>query len=566
MMVQGAAPAKKTVGDFSLSDPRDQKTIRFSELKEKKAIVVVFLGTQCPINTAFLPVLARLNGKFAPQGVQFLGINSNSQDTPTAVAEHAKKNELTFPVLKDPGNVVADQFGAERNPEVFVLDPAGHILYRGRIDDQFGIGYQRPGKPTREDLASAIDEMLAGKAVSVASTPVAGCKIGRVAKLSEAGTVTFSKHVAPILQKNCQECHRPGQIGPMSLISYKDAVSWAETIREVVDEGRMPPWFADPKHGKFSNDRRLQSDEKKTLLAWLDGGMPEGDRKDLPSPRQFTEGWIIGKPDLILKLPQPFDVPAETPKGGVPYKFVAVDPGFKEDKWVYRAEAKPDAVSVVHHIIVFILPPGQRYNPDNPGQTLSGFAPGEMPMMGVEGMGKLIPAGSRLLFQMHYTPDGKPHRDQSMLGLIFAKEPPKHRILTKPIHNLAFITKIIRIPAGAENFEMEGTYTFDRDCHILSFMPHMHLRGKDFRYEAIYPDGKKETLLSVPRYNFNWQTLYRLAEPKAVPKGTRIHCVAHFDNSTKNPHNPDPTHEVLWGDQTWEEMMLGWMDYYQDAK
>ena len=559
-----ATAADKNVGDFKLSDPRDQKTIRFSELKAKKAVVVIFLGTQCPISDAFLPELARLHSEFARQGVQFIGINSNSQDTLGTVADHAKKNEIPFPVLKDPGNTVADQFSAERTPEVFVLAPSGKVIYRGRIDDQFGIGYQRPGKPTRRDLAVAIEEVAAGKAVSVATTPVAGCKIGRVAKLASTGSVTFSKHIAPILQKNCQDCHRPGQIGPMRLMNYKDAVGWAETIREVVEEGRMPPWYADPKHGKFRNDRRLPDEEKKTLLTWLDSGMPEGDRKDLPPPRQYPEGWQIGEPDVVVKLPKPIEVPAETPKGGVPYKYVLVDPGFKEDKWVVRAEARPDAVPVVHHILVFILAPGERYNPDNPGQTLCGMAPGEMPMMHINGMAKKIPAGSRLLFQMHYTPNGKAYTDQSCIGLIFAKEPPRHRVLTKPIHNIQFITRLVRIPAGAENFPIEGSFTLEKDSHILSFMPHMHLRGKSFRYEAIYPDGKKETLLSVPHYNFNWQSAYRLAEPKAMPKGTKIHCIAHFDNSTKNPHNPDAKNDVFWGDQTWQEMMVGWMDFYHD--
>lgn len=563
-MLHGADREKKPVAGFKLTDPRDGKSFALADAGQKKAVVVVFLGTQCPINNAFLAELTRLHEDYSKRGVQFVGINANSQDTPAAVAEHARKHAVPFPILKDPGNVVADNFGAARTPEAFLLDPTGKVLYRGRIDDQFGIGYFRPGKPTRRDLALAIDDVLAGKSVSVASTEVAGCKIGRVVRPKQDGGITFTKHVLPILQKNCQDCHRAGQIGPMTLAAYDEVVAWAETIREVVAEKRMPPWYADPKHGKFRNDRRLSDDELKTLLGWLDGGMPRGDERDAPPPRRFPEGWVIGTPDVIIKLPRPVDVPAQAPKGGVPYLYQSVDPGFKEDRWVIRAEAKPDAAEVVHHILLFVVPPGKFYNPDDPGQTLCGTAPGEMPMMMRNGFAKKIPAGSRLLFQMHYTPNGKAQRDQSSVGLVFAKKPPEHRVYTKPIHNLDFILRKIKIPAGNDNFRIEGEFRLDRDAQVLSFMPHMHLRGKSFTYEAIYPDGKKEILLSVPRFNFNWQSAYRLAEPKRVPKGTRIHCVAHFDNSTKNPHNPDPGKDVFWGDQTWEEMMLGWMDFYYE--
>ena len=556
---------KKVVG-FELKDPRDQKTIRLADLKDKKAVAVVFLGTECPLSNAFLPELSRLHKEFGPRGVQFLGINSNRQDTLAAVADHARKHELPFPVLKDAGNAVADRFGAQRTPEVFVLTPAGSIVYRGRIDDQFGIGYYRPGKPTRRDLAEALTAVLAGKAVTKPTTPVAGCLIGRVVRPKAAGAVTFNKHIARILQNNCQDCHRPGQIGPMPLLDYDSAVSWSGMIREVIEEGRMPPWHADPRYGKFSNDRRLKKEDRAALLAWLDGGMAKGEAKDLPPPRRFPEGWTIGKPDLIVRMPKAFDVPAETPRGGVPYKYFVAPTEFKEDRWVVAAEARPDATAVVHHMLIFVLAPGQRFNPDAPGATLCGMAPGDMPLRLEGGLAKKIPAGGRLLFQMHYTPNGKAYRDRSWVGLIFAKQKPKHHVLTKPIHNRHFILRLIKIPAGADNFKIEGDFTFGQDGRIVALMPHMHLRGKNFRYEAIYPDGKTEVLLSVPHYNFNWQSVYRFAAPPRMPKGTRIHCIAHYDNSDKNPHNPDPKKDVFWGDQTWQEMMVGWMDYYYETE
>ena len=559
--VWSAPPAK--VANFELTDPRDHKAVSLAGLKDNKAIVVVFLGTECPVNNAFLPVLAGLHKEYAPRGVQFLGVNANEQDTPARVAGHARKHAVPFPVLKDERGTVADLFGARRTPEAFVLSPSGKVLYRGRIDDQFGILYSRPGKPTRRDLAAALDEVLAGKPVSVPSTPVAGCLSGRPVKPKDRGAITFTKDVMPILQRNCQECHRPGQIGPMALLKYEKVVAWSGTIREVVSEGRMPPWYADPKHGKFFNDRRLKDAERKTLLAWIDGGMPRGDAKDAPPPRKFPEGWAIGKPDVVFTMPKPIDVPA---KGTVPYRYVSVHTEFKEDRWVERAEARPGQPSVVHHIVVFIVPRGEFFRPDGPGNVLCGTAPGDMPTVLEPGYAKKLPAGARLVFQMHYTPNGKACRDQSSVGLVFAKSPPQHRVLTKPIHSRAFIMCLDHVPAGEKNYRIEASYTFREDTHLIGFMPHMHLRGKDFLYEAVYPDGKREVLLSVPHYNFNWQSVYRLVKPVAMPKGTTLRCVAHYDNSADNPHNPDPTCDVYWGDQTWEEMMIGWIDYCLDGR
>lgn len=549
----------KTMADFKLPDSRGQ-TVSLMDFKDKKAVAVIFVGTECPINNLFLPRLAELCREYTPKGVQFVAINANRQDTLQRVAEHARKYALPFPVLKDEGNVVADRFGARRTPEVFLLDAARTIRYRGRIDDQFGVGYKRP-KPTRRDLAEALDEVLAGKAVSQTTTPVAGCLIACVKEAKAAGAITYAKHVAPLVRNHCQECHRPGAIGPMPLLTYDDVATWADSIREVVQERRMPPWHADGRYGKFANDRSLSADEMKLLLTWLDNGTPKGDDKDLPPPRQFVTGWNIGKPDVIFSMAKEYDVPAESPKFGIPYKYFSVDTGFKEDRWVERAEAIAGAPEVVHHIIVFVVPPGQQFLPGNPfTPALGGTAPGDMPAVLPAGTAKKIPAGSKLWFQMHYTPNGKAQKDRSSIGLVFAKEPVEREIRTEPI---AF-PPAIQIPPGADNFQVESSFRFKENGHIVDFMPHMHLRGKDFLYEAIYPDGNKEILLSVPRYNFNWQSVYRLEKPKAIPKGTRIHCLAHFDNSAKNLNNPDPTKKVFWGDQTWEEMMIGWIDFYYD--
>jgi peroxiredoxin len=544
----------KKVPDFTLKDITGQD-VCLSSFKDKKAIVVVFTGTECPINNQYLARLAQLHKTYAEQGVQFLAVNSNRQDTAQRVAEHAKQHAIPFPVLKDEQNRVADRFGAQRTPEAFILDAEWRIRYQGRIDDQFGVLYQRPA-PTRRDLAIALDEVLTGKPVTQPITVVAGCFISRVAKTRAQGEVTYSKQVARILQKNCLECHRPGQIGPMSLLTYDDASAWSETIREVVQEGRMPPWFADPHYGTFSNDRRLSREEREILLTWIEGGCPKGDDQDLPPPREFVAGWTIGKPDVVLTMKEEFAVPAVAPKTGVPYKYFEVETNFTEDKWVQRAQAVEGNRSVVHHIVVFIVAPGQKFNPEKEGRVLVGTAPGDMPLILPPGMAKKVPAGAKLIFQMHYTPNGTRQKDSSSVGMIFAKEPPKREVYSLPVLNPRFA-----IPPGDDNYRVESQWTFRHDAQILGFMPHMHLRGKDFRYEVIYPDGKTETLLWVPAYNFSWQSAYRLAEPKAVPQGTKLHCVAHFDNSGKNPNNPDPTKVVFWGDQTWEEMMIGWSDF-----
>jgi peroxiredoxin len=550
----------KKVADFKLKDTAG-KTVALADYRDKKAVVVIFIGTECPINNAYTPRLAELSREFADKGVQFLAINSNRQDSAERVAEHAKKHALPFPVLKDPNNVVADALAAQRTPEACVFDKDGMIRYQGRIDDQLGVGFNRP-KPTRRDLAEALEELLAGKTVSQATTPVAGCRIGRVAVARKTGEVTFAKHIAPLLQKHCQECHRAGQIGPMPLLDYDDASSWAETIREVVQEGRMPPWFADPRFGKFSNDRRLPDEDKDLLMRWLDQGTPRGDDKDLPPPKKFSTAWRIGQPDLILSMPEDFEVPAQSPKGGIPYKHFTIDTNFTEDKWIERVEVHAGNPGVVHHVLVYIVPPGRKFLPGSPATpTLSGTAPGDTHTILQPGWAKRVPAGSKLVFQVHYTPNGTAGKDRSIIGMIFAKKPPRFEVVTLPIFNWWF-----RIPPGADNYRVESNHTFKDDMQVIGFMPHMHLRGKDFLYEAVLPDGKKQTLLSVPNFNFGWQSAYRCTEPINLPKGSKIHCVAHFDNSTKNPNNPDPKATVTWGDQTWQEMMVGWMDYAVERK
>jgi hypothetical protein len=482
--------------------------------------------------------------------------------------------------LCDASGSVADLFGAKRTPEVFLLDGERRIVYQGRIDDQYGLGFKRI-KPTRRDLAEAIDELLAGRAISVARTNSSGCMISRAGQAKTEGSVTFVKQVSSIIQKKCQDCHRTGQVAPMALTNYDEVLAWSDTIREVVADRRMPPWHADPRYdadpryGEFSNDRSLSTEERAILRTWLDSGCPKGDDKIVPAAAQIkstkasanvklenkgADDWMIGKPDAILKMPVPFTVPAKADEKGIAYQYFSAVTEFPSDVWVQAAEARPGNRAVVHHIIMYIRPPAGRESNDKADQIgngfLTGYAPGDMPEIFPPGMAKRIPKGSELIFQVHYTPNGVETEDCSSVGLVFAKSRPRREVRTRGIQNESFT-----IPKGAKNYQVVASTSFSREVELLSFTPHMHLRGKDFEYQITYPNGRSEVLLSVPNYDFSWQSTYRLKKPFKVPPGARIDCVAHFDNSADNPNNPDSTKEVRWGDQTWEEMMIGFVDY-----
>lgn len=396
--------------------------------------------------------------------------------------------------------------------------------------------------------------------------------------------VTFYKDVLPVLQKNCQTCHRPGEATPMSLLTYDEARPWAKAIKQAVATKKMPPWFADEHIGKFSNDRTMAQADADVLINWADNGAVAGNPKDAPKPLAFVEGWRIGKPDVVLSMSTAFSVPAS---GTIDYQYIVIPTGFTEDKYVQMAEARPGDPSVVHHIIAFIREPGnpwlrnlkpgiafdareaeqkaeeeaqktgqkRRQGGGFGGDFLAGYAPGTLPDIAGPGQARLVPAGSDIILQMHYTATGKIGSDISKVGVVFSKEPPKERILT-----LAATTADFAIPPGDSNYKVESRLKLQDDATLVNLLPHMHFRGKDFVYRVTYPSGESETLLSVPHYDFNWQLTYDLAQPKLLPKGTVIDCIAHYDNSANNKFNPDPTKEVRFGEQTWEEMMFGFFD------
>lgn len=427
--------------------------------------------------------------------------------------------------------------------------------------------------------------------------------------------ITFTKDVAPIFYRECVQCHRPNDLAPMSLLTYKEARPWARSIREKVVAKQMPPWHADPHYGEFSNDRRLTQGEIETVAEWVDQGAKEGNPKDLPEAPAMVEGWHIGKPDVVFSMQEDFAFDASGPDE---YRYFRIPTNFKEDVYVQAAEAQPGNKKIVHHIIAFVNPPRPPVDPsvknakipqafvdafrkqiifyedghlqrvkmdapviddgcsspnggqgilrgdkgkDDGGIFLCGFSPGRDQDVFAPGTAKRIPAGSTIVLQIHYSRSGAAEKDRSRIGLIFSKEPPEKTVRTKPIANYHF-----QIPAGAENHEVTACFTFKEDAHLTALMPHMHVRGKDMMIIAHYPDGRSEVLLKVPRYSFSWQTNYYLKKPVALPKGTRIECVAHFDNSQKNKYNPDPTKAVRFGDPTYDEMMIAFAEYTLDGE
>ena len=545
----------RLVTNIGLTDYRGA-SVSLDDFKDKPVVVLAFLGTECPLAKIAVTKLNLLAKELEPRGVAILGINSNRQDSLAELATQAKDQAIAFPLLKDAGNKLADAAGAVRTPEVIVLDRDRKVRYIGRVDDQDGIGFRRDAAK-RQDLKIAVEELLSDKPVSEPQTDVEGCRIGKVREPKTNSDVTYSKQIARILQDRCVNCHRAGQVAPFAMSSYDEVVGWAEMIAEVVQENRMPPWHANPQHGKFSNARSLPDAEKRMIQDWVNAGAPEGDRSDLPVPKTFVEGWQLPRePDMVVTMrDKPFDVPDS---GTVRYQYFVVDPKLTEDKWIDVAEIQPGEHSVVHHVLVFAKTEGELRRFNGEGAFLAAYVPGFLPQRYPAGMAKLVPAGAKLIFQIHYTPNGKATTDQSRIGLCFV-DPAKvtHEVITseaRQSHGLV-------IPPNAHNHKVEAdSPRSPLDVQILNLMPHMHVRGKSFRYELVTADNRRETILDVPRYDFNWQTSYQLAEPLIAPSGATLHCTAHYDNSERNANNPNPNATVRWGEQTWDEMLIGYFD------
>jgi peroxiredoxin len=532
------------------------KDIRFArrsldDFSDAKALVIVFTDTHCPVASRYMPRLEALWREYRSRGVVVLGMNASPDDSMVEMAAYALEKNVTFPQHKDFDQSVMRTLGVERTPEVVVLDARQVLRYRGRIDDQFRTGGARP-TVGRSFLREAIEAALAGKSPKTTQTPVDGCKLTLRRAPSTKGA-NYCEHVAPILQTRCQPCHRPHQQAPFSLLKYSDARRHADRIREVVEERQMPPSFSDPRHGDFSKERTLSRDEIDTILSWVDAGVPEGDRAKLPKPIEWPDGeWTIDEPDLVLEASESV-VPAT---GYVDYKYLMFDHVFPHDTWINQIQILPGNRRVVHHANLYAKNPksllrGSRF--------ITGHVPGGDVTRYGKGAGILLRAGSRLRLQIHYTTTGREERDRTRVGLVFVKETVRRKIRCMFIINRAFA-----IPPGDPAYEVSSKGKFTRRAVGIGLFTHMHLRGRDMGFTASYPDGRRDVLLSIPNYSFDWQLAYRWKDGEMVfPAGTEIATLSHYDNSRFNPFNPDPTATVREGPQSYHEMNYGFVFYYE---
>ncbi|MGV3485769.1 MAG: redoxin domain-containing protein [Planctomycetaceae bacterium] len=533
--------------DWSLP-MHDGTVLRLRPSAEHRLQVICFMGCECPLAKLYAARLSQLAVEFADDQVRFVGINSNPQDSMEEIAAFAADHRLGFGIAKDHDALALASFAATRTPEVFVMDGLGQVIYRGRIDDQY-----RPGviqsEPKRHDLRQAIEDFLAGRPIAVPRTEAAGCLIAKPREVDPRCDVTYCGQIAAILSQHCVECHREGEIGPFSLTSYDDAAGWADMILETIDDQRMPPWHATSDHEPLVNERSVPEEHRDLLRRWVAGGTPYGDASTLAPAPKYATGWQLGRsPDISFNVSaSPVRIPAA---GIVEYQYYVVQTEFEDDVWVEAAEILPGNRSVVHHAIAFIRPPDGveleglgMLTAYVPGQRVAGVRPG---------LAKRIPAGSKLVFQMHYTPTGSEQSDSSKLGL-YVVDP---KTVSRESITLVGINHDLEIPPHEPNVVIEGVSThFPDNAELLAISPHMHLRGRSVSVKA-EQGGTARTILEVPRYDFNWQHTYLLRNPIPLAELDAIRFEATFDNSKANPFNPDPTQFVTWGDQTWEEMAI----------
>jgi hypothetical protein len=526
----------ETVDNFRLLDHQGGSRELYY-LSDMKAVVLMAEGTGCEASRAAVPGLKALRDQYPTQGVAVLMIDSNLPDTSAAVVKEAADQGIDMPILLDDTQLVGEALGLRRNGEVLVINPQGwKLAYRGPVSN----------------AGDAVAALVNGQPVKTAKveTPTSGksCAIAMPERDKQAAhaKISYSKTIAPLLIDNCVTCHRAGGIGPWQMTSYDMVKGFAPMIREVVRTQRMPPWHADPHYQAFSNDRSLSKDEVKTLVHWIEAGAPRGSGGDpLAELKRTWPEWQLGEPDLIVEIPS-FDVPAT---GTIPYQMPSVVNPLDHDVWVRAVDFLPGDRTVLHHIIATM---GSDAAGIREGGSLGGYVPGAGPMVLPTETGILMKKDAKFFFQMHYTATGKPARDVSRMGLYFRKDAPQYQfrsaVMAKPS---------LKIPANTKAHTESASRTFDRDIIVYSLLPHSHFRGKASNFVATYPDGTQETLLSVPNYDFNWQTTYELATPKRLPAGTKITHSTTWDNSSQNKANPDPNREVPWGQQTWDEMLYG---------
>jgi len=520
-----------------------------------RATVLVFTNASCPIAQKYWPKLRRLDEEYRDRGVQFAAVNVGVDDEIQDVAQQAIDFGVSFPFVKDVDGGCVKALGVTRTPEVVILDADRKLRYRGRIDDQHRLGGSRPDV-TEESLKLALEALLSGREIATPETPVDGCLITLAGFKPPKEPVLFFEHVAPILQKHCQECHHAGGESPFSLVSLDEVRAQAEMIAEVVADRRMPPWYASRKY-HFSNERGLTAAERDSIVAWVKAGRAAGDASKAPPPLTFSDSkWEIGQPDLVLTAVETHSLPAD---GFVDYKYVVLPHVFWQDTWISAAEILPSNPSVVHHSNLAYWTVGQDFSASN---FVTGRVPGGTAMTLRDGVAFRIPKGSVIGLQIHYTTTGKPEKNKMSVGFSF----PRSNV-RQELRHLQVTTSKYEIPPGAAAHEVKASRTLAMDATGIGMFSHMHLRGKDMTFVARPPEGEAETLLAIPNYHYDWQQNYRWQPgTKKFAKGTRIEVTAHFDNSRFNPFNPDPTATVKHGQQTFEEMMFGFFFYTADGE
>lgn len=537
----------------------DGHDVKLAAPKSAKATVVALFSSSCPISNKLAPELARIEKDYAEKNVSFCFLNIAPETKDAEVRKFIADFCWKSPVLNDPGQIFERTVAATTSTEVFVLDAARTLVYRGAINDQYGLGYSKDA-PTKNYLRDSLDTVLHDSAPHLAATTAPGCALDLPNAPQPAHTaLTYHHDISRILQANCVTCHRQGGIAPFSLETYADVTEHAGMMKKQINRGAMPPWFAAKQPGQdhvWLNDRSLSDTDKADLLAWLNSDRPAGAANDAPVPLHFAKEWTIGQPDVVFQIPQPIQIKAE---GTMPYQTAVVETNLTEDRWVRGYEILPTDRAVVHHVIVRVHAKGAGLKEaGDASQTFfAAYVPGNSYRLLPEGFAKLLPAGSRLSFQIHYTPNGHATQDQIKIGLLFAPKPPQYEV-----HVASIAKPSLNIPPGEANHIETKETVIPSNMMLMSFMPHMHVRGKAFKYEVITPDGKTETLLDVPHYDFNWQLQYQYAQPKFIPAGSKVRVTAVYDNSAGNPANPDPSKTVRWGEQTSDEMMIGYVEHF----
>jgi thiol-disulfide isomerase/thioredoxin/mono/diheme cytochrome c family protein len=527
--------------------------------KDRPLTAVIMTSTSCPLSRKYLPALAEIAAEYSTKGVQFIAVNCIPTDKAEDMLDASKRLGSEVIYVHDVTETLSQHFGATSTTDVIVLDKARTVVYHGAVDDQYGIGYGLDN-PRQRFLKDALVSLLTGKTPSIQATVAPGCVLEHDHAAVKTN-VTYHDRVSRILQQHCVACHREGGVGPFALDSFADVVAHAPMIRQVVEQRTMPPWFAAPPakgHASvWANDRSLPDADREDLLNWLSSDRPEGDQSHAPLPQVFPEGWTIGKPDLIVQLPEPVKIQAT---GTMPYVFVTAETSLQEDKWIQGYEIMPTDRTVVHHVIVNVHEKGSgriRDREEGTGGYWAVYVPGNSGHLYPEGFARKLPAGATVSFQIHYTPNGQATEDQLQLGLVFAKKEPRFVVHTVPLADTN-----LNIPPNAADHVESITRPVPGEVTVMGYMAHLHVRGKSFLYELITPDGTTETLLDIPHYDFNWQLRYDYRDPKVIPAGSRVRVTAVFDNSEKNPANPDPTKTVHWGQQTFDEMLIGYFETF----